>query len=65
MMQAVTFQLPPLEPFRGDSDQLPLFLTQFKLRIAIDAMLEDVPEEKVFMAIGYLRGPAFACIERY
>ena len=45
---------------------MPLFLYQVKLRLAHNAMLEGVPEEeKVFVAVGYLRGRAFACFKKY
>ena len=65
-MQAIPFQFPAPELFKGDPQQLPLFLFQVKLRFSLDATLEDIPEEeKVFIAIGYLRGRAFACFKRY
>ena len=65
-MQAVSFQLPALEPFDGDPYQLPLFLFQIKLRFAFNSMVEQAPEEdKVHMAIGYLEDGAFAYFARY
>ena len=66
MMQAVPLQFPSPELFSGDRHQLPLFLFQVKLRLTYDAMLEDISEEeKVFVAIGYLRGRAFASFARH
>jgi hypothetical protein len=55
-------RVPLPDIFEGDSHQLPLFLYQVKLYLLQNAMAED---EKVFFAMGFLRGRAFACFERY
>jgi hypothetical protein len=67
IMEAAEFHAPVPEHFDGSNhNQLPLFLYQVKFRFAVDAIEEKLPEEeKVFQAIGFLRGRAFACFENY